>query len=85
MGSGRPSAGSDEGAFNARALVVFHPEITTSTVGGWLDLGGREQCLREGVDPDGLLARSRAMEQRARANARHLVDAFLDRVAGATD
>ncbi|MFF3611398.1 type 1 glutamine amidotransferase [Streptomyces sp. NPDC002580] len=64
--------------------VQFHPEITTSTVSGWLDLGGREQCLREGVDPDALLARSRAMEPRARANARHLVDAFLDRVVGAT-
>ncbi|MFG2947182.1 type 1 glutamine amidotransferase [Streptomyces adustus] len=63
--------------------VQFHPEITTSMVRGWIDLGGREQCLREGVDPDELFTRSQAMQEQARVNARRLVDAFLDRVAGA--
>ncbi|MCN9241122.1 type 1 glutamine amidotransferase [Streptomyces sp. RY43-2] len=64
--------------------VQFHPEITTAMVQGWLELGGREQCLRQGVDPDGLLAKSRAMEPVARENARRLVDGFLDQVANAS-
>jgi GMP synthase-like glutamine amidotransferase len=70
-------------AFRAgRSLgVQFHPEITTAMVHGWLDLGGAEQCVRHGVDPGELLARSRAMEPAARANARRLVDGFLDRAA----
>ncbi|KOG37064.1 type 1 glutamine amidotransferase [Streptomyces resistomycificus] len=74
-------------AFRAgRSLgVQFHPEITTRMVSGWLALGGAEQCVRQGLDPDELLARSRAMEPAARANARHLVDGFLDRVAYAAD
>ncbi|MFI6057974.1 type 1 glutamine amidotransferase [Streptomyces sp. NPDC051286] len=70
-------------AFRAgRALgVQFHPEVTTAMVRGWVDLGGAEQCVRHGVDPDELLVRSRAMESVARTHARHLVDGFLDRVA----
>ena len=67
-----------------RALgVQFHPEITMAMLRGWLELGGREQCLRHGLDPDELLAQSRAMEPAARENARRLVDGFLDRVANA--
>ncbi|MEU6351376.1 type 1 glutamine amidotransferase [Streptomyces sp. NPDC047072] len=62
--------------------VQFHPEITTGMVGGWLAAGGAEQCVRQGIDPGELLDRSRAMEPVAGANARRLVDAFLDRVAG---
>lgn len=66
-----------------RSLAVqFHPEITTSVVGKYLDHDGKEQCLRHGVDPDELLAQSRAMEAAARDNTNRLVDTFLDRVAG---
>ncbi|MGC0405139.1 GMP synthase-like glutamine amidotransferase [Streptomyces sp. SAI-126] len=61
--------------------VQFHPEITTTVVRRYLDLGGREQCERHGVDPRELLARSRALEPVARDNARVLTDAFLDRLA----
>lgn len=62
--------------------VQFHPEITTAMVSGWLAHGGAEQCVRQGVDPEELLDRSRALEPVARAGARRLVDGFLDRVAG---
>jgi len=61
--------------------VQFHPEITTAMVGGWIEAGGAEQCVRHGVDPGELLERSRAMEPMARANARRLVDGFLGRTA----
>ncbi|KUO16137.1 type 1 glutamine amidotransferase [Streptomyces dysideae] len=63
--------------------VQFHPEITTAMVGGWLDLGGAEDCVRHGIDPDELLAHTRTMEPTARTNAGHLVDGFLDQVAHA--
>ncbi|MGW3497424.1 type 1 glutamine amidotransferase [Streptomyces sp. NPDC001020] len=67
-----------------RALgVQFHPEITMAMLRGWIELGGREQCLRHGLDPDELLAQSHAMEPAARENAGRLVDGFLDRVANA--
>jgi hypothetical protein len=71
-------------AFRAgRSLgVQFHPEITTQMLRGWLEFGGAEQCERLGVDPAALLARTRAMEPAARANARRLVDGFLDQAAG---
>jgi hypothetical protein len=64
--------------------VQFHPEITMWMLRGWLANGGAQQALRHGVDPDELLARSHALQPTARANASHLVDGFLDRVAGAT-
>ncbi|MET7730344.1 type 1 glutamine amidotransferase [Streptomyces sp. NPDC005402] len=68
-----------------RSLCVrFHPEIATAVVHRYPHLGGREQCARHGVDPQELLARSRAMERAARDDARHLTDAFLDRVATAS-
>ncbi|MEV6193049.1 type 1 glutamine amidotransferase [Streptomyces sp. NPDC051920] len=57
--------------------VQFHPEITTAMVRGWIETGGAEQCVRHGVDPGELLARSRAMESVARTNAGRLVDGFL--------
>ncbi|GAA5030446.1 type 1 glutamine amidotransferase [Streptomyces siamensis] len=63
--------------------VQFHPEITATTVRRYLDNGGTEQCLQYGVDPDELLAVTVELERAGRANARRLVDAFLDRVAGA--
>ncbi|WP_460061660.1 hypothetical protein [Streptomyces sp. YKOK-I1] len=65
--------------------VQFHPEITARMVRGWLDLGGAEQCLRQGVDPDDLAARTRALEPTARANTARLVDAFLDGTPGAPE
>ncbi|MGW2566438.1 type 1 glutamine amidotransferase [Streptomyces sp. NPDC001537] len=64
--------------------VQFHPEITMWMLRGWLATGGEQEALRHGVDPDQLLALSNDLEPVARANARNLVDGFLDRVAAAT-
>ncbi|MFF4800797.1 type 1 glutamine amidotransferase [Streptomyces sp. NPDC001351] len=65
--------------------VQFHPEITLWMLRGWLANGGEQQALQHGVDPGQLLARSTDLARDARANARNLVDGFLDRVAGTTD
>ncbi|MEV7392217.1 MULTISPECIES: type 1 glutamine amidotransferase [unclassified Streptomyces] len=65
--------------------VQFHPEITAATVRLWLELDGTEQCLRQGVDPGELVARTHELEEAARLNAHRLVDGFLDRVAHAAD
>jgi GMP synthase-like glutamine amidotransferase len=61
--------------------VQFHPEAIPAVVRRWVDFGGAEQCARLGIDPEELVARSRAMEPVARENAYRLVDAFLDGVA----
>jgi GMP synthase-like glutamine amidotransferase len=70
-------------AFQAgRALgVQFHPEITEATLRRWLDLGGRRQAAEYGVDPDRLIADTRASREESRQRACGLVDAFLRQVA----
>ncbi|MER7480855.1 hypothetical protein ABTX60_24975 [Streptomyces sp. NPDC126510] len=57
--------------------VQFHPEATPAVVRRWVDFGGAQQCARLGIDPDELVARSRAMEPVARENAYRLVDALF--------
>ncbi|MGQ4386707.1 type 1 glutamine amidotransferase [Streptomyces sp. SAS_270] len=73
-------------AFRAgRSLgVQFHPEITMRMLCGWLANGGTEQALRHHVNAGQLMNRTRDLAPAARANARRLVDAFLDRVACTT-
>jgi GMP synthase-like glutamine amidotransferase len=61
--------------------VQFHPEITEETLRQWLDLGGRQQAQEHGVDPDRLLAETRAAREESRRRAYRLVDAFLAQVA----
>jgi len=68
---------------SGRALgVQFHPEITEATLRQWLDLGGRGQAEEHGVDPDLLIAETRALREASRQQAYALVDVFLEQVAG---
>ena len=66
-----------------RTLALqFHPEVTPEVVERWI----REDptsVTEAGVDPDGLLATSRALADAARSRAAALVDAFLERCVGA--
>lgn len=62
--------------------LQFHPEITPEILDVWLDGPGRAQVQNFGMDPDIMLTQTTACESEARARAFHLVDAFLDRVAG---
>ncbi|MFF4350111.1 hypothetical protein [Streptomyces sp. NPDC001530] len=59
----------------------FHPESTEATLRQWLDLGGWGQAGEHGVDPDRLLAETRALREDSRQQAYALVDVFLEQVA----
>ncbi|MFM6981876.1 MAG: aminotransferase, partial [Microbacteriaceae bacterium] len=62
--------------------LQFHPEITPEILDVWLDGPGRTQVENFGMNPDIMLAQTGACAADARARANHLVDAFLERVAG---
>lgn len=65
-----------------RSLAVqFHPELTASSLEGWLREGGAAQVEADGQDPAAMLAHTRAEERAATSRTVALVDAFLDRVA----
>jgi GMP synthase-like glutamine amidotransferase len=64
--------------------VQFHPEVDGAQLKLWLEMGGREEALRAGTDPDQLLAQTYAQEPAARERAGHLVSTALA-VAAAAD
>ena len=61
--------------------LQFHPELTPDILQAWIDSGDRDYLLAHGVDPDGLVDRTRADVDVARERAMQLVDRFLDQVA----
>jgi GMP synthase-like glutamine amidotransferase len=56
--------------------VQFHPEVTIPIVGDWVALG-EESLTRHRIDPAGLMAETRTIDQENRARAWRLFDAFL--------
>jgi GMP synthase-like glutamine amidotransferase len=77
----RNSVASQAFSYGRSLAVQFHPELTGTTLAGWLDEGGAEQVRADGQDPDALLAHTRAEEVSATARSVALVDAFLERIA----
>jgi GMP synthase-like glutamine amidotransferase len=61
--------------------VQFHPEVTSTSLAGWLANGGAAKAREAGHDPEQLLAQTRATEHDALRRAHALVDAFLEQVA----
>jgi GMP synthase-like glutamine amidotransferase len=57
--------------------VQFHPEPDGALLKAWLDMGGREEAERHGVDTDRFLAQTFAEEPAAAARADALVAAAL--------
>jgi GMP synthase-like glutamine amidotransferase len=67
---------------NARNLgVQFHPELTVEMLSGWLNNGGRDLVIKDGQDPDVLLAHTAAEQVNAKERTNQLVDAFLRDIA----
>lgn len=76
------NAAASQAFVAGRALgVQFHPELTAAMLEGWLANGGEADLRKSGLDPEVLLAHTRAMEAEAGRRTRRLVGAFLDRVA----
>jgi GMP synthase-like glutamine amidotransferase len=77
----RNRASSQAFVLRRNLAVQFHPELTSSMLAGWLSNGGARKAASAGLDPDELLASTRASEEAARIRAYRLVDGFLDGVA----
>lgn len=77
----RNSRASQAFVLRRNLAVQFHPELDADALRGWIDLGGREQLVADGQDPDVLLAHTRAETPAAAERAHRLVDAFIDQVA----
>ena len=60
--------------------LQFHPEVTTQIMDDWVR-EYRHELDEEGVDADELLAETRRLKERSRANAMGLFDRFLREVA----
>lgn len=78
----RNSLASQAFILRRNLAVQFHPEITPSSLAGWMDNGGRSLIEADGQDPDVLLAHLESEQDAVAGRAHDLVDAFLDRVAG---
>jgi GMP synthase-like glutamine amidotransferase len=57
--------------------VQFHPEVDAGQLHRWYDAGVRQALVGKAVDPDELLAATRAEEPSARRRAASLVAMFL--------
>ena len=63
--------------------LQFHPELTSAVLQTWLDDGGKAELTAQGIDVDGLLTRTRALDAEAAVRARELVRRFTRDVATA--
>lgn len=77
----RNDAASQAFVLRRNLAVQFHPEVTSSTLAGWLRNGGAEHLAASDIDPEQLLKTTRERESEATVRAHQLVDSFLDIVA----
>jgi len=64
-------------ALGRHLAVQFHPEVDGAQLSLWLEAGGRTEALKEGHDPDALLAETFAQEAASRERADTLVAAAV--------
>jgi GMP synthase-like glutamine amidotransferase len=77
----RNAATSQAFMLRRNLALQFHPEVDAVGVKGWIDHGGHRQAVAAGLDPELILAKTKALETAAAVRARRLVDMFLDRIA----
>lgn len=70
-------------ALRRNLAVQFHPELTSTSLAGWLNNGGAAAARSFGLDPDRLLTQTRERDELTAVRAHRLVDGFLDVVAPA--
>jgi GMP synthase-like glutamine amidotransferase len=61
--------------------LQFHPEVTPEIMDEWVRTY-RHELDAEGVDPDALLEETRRRAEASRRTSWHLLERFLDRIAG---
>ncbi len=57
--------------------VQFHPEVDRAQLARWIDHGGGDQLVADGVDPDELMEVTARQERAAAVRAERLVERFL--------
>ena len=60
----------------------FHPEATETMIRRWAAGAGGDELAESGIKPDELIDDARRNVAESRPAAEHIVDWFLDRVAG---
>jgi GMP synthase-like glutamine amidotransferase len=78
----RNPAASQAFVIRKTLALQFHPELESSSLKGWLDMGGASKVVADGQDPAVMVAQTVAEDSAAEARTNALVDAFLIRVAG---
>jgi GMP synthase-like glutamine amidotransferase len=73
----RNAAASQAYMLRRNLAVQFHPELTATTLAGWLDHGGAAKAAARGLDPATLTEHTEAKAGEATARAHRLVDAFV--------
>ena len=73
----RNVAGVQAFSIGRQLCVQFHPEVDAEQLARWFEHGGRDAASAAGVDPDRLVAATRAEEDAARARADGLVGILL--------
>lgn len=57
--------------------LQFHPEVTPSILGGWIDGEGEAQLATQGIDAEALMSQTRALADEAAQRAHELVGCFV--------
>jgi GMP synthase-like glutamine amidotransferase len=66
---------------NNALAIQFHPEVTASSLDGWLVWGGDKKVIEDGQDPEIMLAQTKNEEGAARERTYALIDAFIAQIA----